>query len=456
MTALYVRVSTAEQAKEGYSIDEQIERLSAYCKAMNWTVLRTYVDAGCSGGNTDRPELQNLIRDIKAGLIRRVVVYKLDRLSRSQKDTLELIEDVFLANGCDFVSLSENFDTGTPFGRAMIGILAVFAQLEREQIKERMNLGRTGRAKKGLYHGGGLPPVGYDYTDGELIINPFDAMQVREIYEMFLTGMPIRRICDNLEKRGLRHTHGKWIEATIRKVLSNDVYIGRVRFDGQSYQGTHDPIIDEETFHKAQRLLSDTKQSKASSQSSLLGGLLWCRQCGARYGVSCHTWHGKTYKYYACYSRSKAHRQMVRDPACQNKTYKMEDLDNIILSEIRKLSLEEIPESEQDTSRQAIIADQISKLESQKQRLMSLYSLGEFSVEELQALVTPINEQREKLQKEALSEDKTITAVEAQEAISSLEDILSRGNHDEARMVITALVDRIEIDGDDILIHWKF
>ena len=127
MIALYSRVSTAEQASEGYSIGEQQSRLQSYCDAMNFKPYTLYTDAGFSGGSTDRPALQDLIRDVKNGKIEKVVVYKLDRLSRSQKDTLELIEDVFLTNGCDFVSVTENFDTATPLGRAMIGILAVFA-----------------------------------------------------------------------------------------------------------------------------------------------------------------------------------------------------------------------------------------------------------------------------------------------------------------------------------------
>ena len=454
MTAIYIRVSTAEQAK-GYSIDEQVERLTSYCHAMNWSPIKPYVDAGSSGGNTDRPELQSMIRDIKAGLIHRVVVYKLDRLSRSQKDTLELIEDVFLAHGCDFVSLSENFDTGTPFGRAMIGILAVFAQLEREQIKERMNLGRTGRAKEGKYHGGGLPPVGYDYVDGELVINQFDAMQVKEIFEMFLSGMPIRRICDSLEERGLRHTHGRWIETTIRKVLSNDVYIGRIKFDGQSYQGTHQPIIDQETFERASRLLSERtdayRRNRTQDQSSLLGGLLWCKRCGARYAYHHHQSGNKSYTYYSCYSRTKMHRQMVRDPNCQNKHWKSKELDDIILAEIRKLTLEPI-QTKQETDRGTIITEQITKLDAQKNRLLSLYSLGEFSVEEIQRLVIPINEQRERLE----AEKKALSCDRALPIISSLGDIIDRGIPEEMRMMVTALISRIEIDGEDITIHWTF
>ena len=144
---LYVRVSTQEQAKEGYSIGEQLDRLRKYCEAKDWIIYREHTDPGYSGGSTDRPGLKALIKDVQSKRVDKIVVYKLDRLSRSQKDTLWLIEDVFLTNNVDFVSMTENFDTGTPFGRAMIGILSVFAQLEREQIKERTSLGRADRLR---------------------------------------------------------------------------------------------------------------------------------------------------------------------------------------------------------------------------------------------------------------------------------------------------------------------
>lgn len=184
--ALYPRVSTQEQALNGHSIDEQIERMNKYCEAMGWQVYKTYTDAGYSGANTDRPALKRMIKDIEAGKIDKVLVYKLDRLSRSQLDTLYLIEKVFLANNTDFVSMSENFDTSTPFGRAMIGILAVFAQLEREQIKERMMMGKEARAKKGHYHGSNCYPIGYDYIDGHLVPLEFEAIQIK----MILRCMP--------------------------------------------------------------------------------------------------------------------------------------------------------------------------------------------------------------------------------------------------------------------------
>ena len=133
--AIYVRVSTTSQAEEGYSIEEQKDKLEAYCKIKDWSVYKVYTDGGFSGSNTNRPAIEQLIKDAQKKKFDTVLVYKLDRLSRSQKDTLYLIEEVFIKNGIEFLSLQENFDTSTPFGKAMIGLLAVFAQLEREQIK---------------------------------------------------------------------------------------------------------------------------------------------------------------------------------------------------------------------------------------------------------------------------------------------------------------------------------
>ena len=128
--ALYVRVSTEAQAEEGYSIEAQKERLEAFCVARGIKNYEFYIDGAYSGSNIERPELYRLIEDVKSGKITHVIVYKLDRLSRSQRDTLYLIEDVFNPNSVDFISMEENFDTSSPIGRAMLGILSAFAQLE--------------------------------------------------------------------------------------------------------------------------------------------------------------------------------------------------------------------------------------------------------------------------------------------------------------------------------------
>ena len=147
--ACYIRVSTQEQAAHGFSVGEQETRLRKYCEAHEWTIAGVYEDPGFSGAYLDRPGIQKLIRDVDLGIFDTVLVWKLDRLSRSQKNTMYMIEDVFLKHNINFISMNENFDTSTPFGRAMVGILSVFAQLDRDQITQRMTMGRIGRAKAG-------------------------------------------------------------------------------------------------------------------------------------------------------------------------------------------------------------------------------------------------------------------------------------------------------------------
>ena len=145
----YVRVSTENQL-ENYSIEEQTVRIRSYCQAKGWHLLKIYTDGGYSGGNTNRPALQQMLFDIKQGKADAVVVYKLDRLSRSQKDTLNLIEDYMLAAGVDFISINENFDTSSPFGRAMIGILSVLRSWRRIRSLNVSPWGASGAVKRAI------------------------------------------------------------------------------------------------------------------------------------------------------------------------------------------------------------------------------------------------------------------------------------------------------------------
>lgn len=474
---LYIRVSTQEQANEGYSVGEQTERLKKYCEAMEWDIYKIYVDPGYSGGNTDRPGLQELIKDVSENDIDKVVVYKLDRLSRSQLDTLYLIEKVFLTNNTDFVSMSENFDTSTPFGRAMIGILAVFAQLEREQIKERMSMGKEARAKEGKWHGSGFEPIGYKYDPATdmLLIDDYEALQVREAYDLFLKGTPIRTIENIFLNKGYTHKHGTWSAKAIRRVLASKTNIGYIKHKENYYKGNQEPIIDDETFEQAQRLLADRaeqyKQSnvRPGAQTTFLGGLLYCKHCGGRYAKNMggSTKYGKIY-YYCCYSRNKKVRKMIKDPNCKNKNWRLEKLDEIILNEIRKLALD--PNYIHDIRKEKAIANdthnkveiinkEIKSISTQISRFMDLYGNETFTFEQVDEKVKPLNERKKKLEKEleSLNADSgELTEEETINIVKSFDEILERGDFDEIRLVIESLIYYIELDNEDVYIHWKF
>lgn len=474
---LYLRVSTQEQAKEGYSIGEQDERLKNYCKAMRWDILKIYVDPGYSGGDTNRPGLQDLIRDVEAGLIEKVVVYKLDRLSRSQLDTLYLIEKVFLANGADFVSMSENFDTATPFGRAMIGILAVFAQLEREQIKERMGMGKEARAKEGKWHGGSTEPIGFDYDPAteELNDNEYEIMQIKELADLFLKGTALRTIETMFKEKGYKHKHGSWDPKTMRRVLRNKLYIGLIKHGDNWYPGNHTRVFTDEKFNKINKLLDNRaeqyKQSgvKAGVQTTYLGGLLFCKHCGGKYAKN--TWpqrNGSRVTLYGCYSRTKKMKKMIKDPNCQNRYWKMDELDNLVFEEIRKLAMDpdyitkardEKEKYSNASDKIAILRKEIEKIDAQISRFMDLYGIGKFTIDQVSNKVDPLNEEKTKLEKEidALSPDTCeLTEEETIEIVKSFGDILDRGDFDEIRLTIETLIHKIVLDNDDVYIHWKF
>ena len=406
--AVYTRVSTQEQARDGYSIDEQIDRLTKYCEAMKWDIYKIYNDAGFSGATTDRPALQRIIKDIKKGKIDKVLVYKLDRLSRSQKDTLELIEDQFIANGVEFVSMSENFDTSTAFGRAMVGILAVFAQLEREQIKERMSMGREARAKEGKFHGSSKPPIGYDYIDGKLMTNEFEKMQIQMIYEMYVSGMGGLKIAKKMNESGYSTKYGNWRHQTITELIPKKTYIGYVQFNGEWYKGEHEAFITEELYDKAQLVLEQRKKEhkiniRTGKATTYLAGYLHCSCCGSKYGKRCKYYASKKYEYYSCYSRFQKNRTVAKSKNCQNKTWRMEELDNIIFDEIKKLALDpnyisEIKENSVPDDRTQVIEKEIVKLETQINRLLDLYTIGQIPVDTLQDRIHNLNEHKESLE----------------------------------------------------------
>lgn len=473
---LYVRVSTQEQAREGYSIGEQIDRLTKYCEAMGWTIVQVYTDPGYSGATMDRPGLSKLIEDVKNGLADKIVVYKLDRLSRSQLDTLFLIEKVLLENDTDFVSMNENFDTSTPFGRAMIGILAVFAQLEREQIKERMMMGKEARAKEGKFHGSNHIPIGYDYIDGLLTPNQFEKMQIIEAYQLAAAGMSPYKIASKLNDAGYSHKYGRWTDRSIRRILRTKTYIGYVKHANDWYKGIHEAYISKELYDEVQKILDTrTKQHteynrRCGKATSYLGGFLYCKKCGAKYGKNTTSYIGKTgkrqcYHRFVCNSRDGRKEYLVKDPNCKNKIWKESVLTELVFDEIRKLATDpdhiaRIQTEKLEDERPKLIQSEMQKLDDQVGRLMDLYTIGQMPVEILQDRIHGLTDQKAKLEAELekIAQENTakLTEAEAIELVETFGDILDRGDFDEIRSTIATLIEKIDIDEDRVEIHWNF
>lgn len=462
--ALYIRVSTLEQAQEGYSVGEQKERLIAYCKAKDWLIADIYVDGGYTGSNLKRPGIQKLISETDK--FEMVLVYKLDRLSRCQRDTLYLIEEVFRPNDVDFISMQESFDTSTPFGKAMIGLLAVFAQLEREQIKERTWMGRVARAKTGLYHGGGNIPIGYEYSDGKLVINPYEAEQVKKIYEWYLSGLSLKAITERLQNEGYTNKYSSYNSwSSVRNILGNETYTGRLHFGDIVVENAHEAIISDEQY-KAAQILRGKKQEMygpAFQSKHMLTGLMFCGKCGGRYYLR----NSGKYSYYACYSRTKQMQSMVKDPNCMNKIWKVQELDTVVDLKIRELlqspkMAAEIAEADRRktpvVSNNSNIEKRIRDIDKQISKLMELYQMDDIPAELLGEKINKLYGERTALQETLIpeAEPSAMPFDLVKELIADAAQIWDYADESQKHRILQSLITKIVITDDNVEIEWTF
>ena len=452
--AIYIRVSTQEQAKEGYSIEAQKEALINFCKAKQWNIYNIYIDGGYSGSNINRPALDRLLNELDK--IDIVLVYKLDRLSRSQKDTLYLIEEKFIKNNVDFVSMTESFDTGTPIGMMMVGILSTFAQFERENIKERITTGRIERAKEGYWVGTGRPPIGYDYVNGQLIVNEYEAMQVKEIFDMYLKGYGQIKIRNILHNKGYTTKYGSWLnssEHTIYRIITNQVYIGKVAFNSKYDDGNHKAIIDEEIFNKANNLL-DKRKGKSTKRKHLLTGLLICKKCNKRYTTD----KGNKYSYYICHNRKRGYKADVEK--CFNKIWRVEDLEKRVVDiikektkdeeSIRKAYNEMIKNRNQNNNE--VIEKRIKKIDNQINKLMDLYQFDKLPTHVISERIEKLYNEKKTLESQKVDtlENDFPTFEEVYEYMQRFNKIWDRLDRERKIAVLDDMIEAIYVDDDDI------
>ncbi len=433
-TALYLRVSTEAQADEGYSLAAQAEKLEAYCRMKGLADFRRYVDGGFSGSNLSRPAITELVEAIRGGAVERVVVYKLDRLSRSQKDTLYLIEDVFLPHGVDFVSINENIDTGSPYGRAMIGILSAFAQLERENIFLRTRMGMVERVKQGFWPGGGKTPFGYDYDQAKGILVPnADAPTVRAMYARYLAGQSTGHIAREL---GLPYEH------LVRQILLRESNTGVIVYRGQTYPGRHEPLVDRETFARVQRRLLRHDKPRASAGSKLLTGLLVCGHCGAK--MRYQKW-GEAGDKLVCYSRDKSKPHLVHDHNCPNRGIMAREVEQIVVRDLSRLAAQ--PASSPDC--RGAVEECRRALERSRRRLRRLYGL--FAEAEDDTLRDAISRERaacehaEQALRQAQQVEQCDTQDDARRALATVGACWDRLTDAEKQSLVRACVQKIVI-----------
>lgn len=448
--AIYIRVSTDAQREEGYSIEAQTEMLKAFCVTKQIKNYELYIDGGYTGSNMDRPELQRLIRDVKSGQVGAVIVYKLDRLSRSQKDTLYLIEDVFNPHNVDFVSMNESMDTSTPMGRLMLGILSAFAQLERENIRERTRMGMKERVKNGYWPGGGRIPFGYDYDKEQGILVPNkDAETVRKIYRLYLDGHSPDSIAKIV---GLKY------DRLAVQILTRKTNYGVIYYNGVEYQGRHEPIISKETYDKTMAYMRERSVTRVSGSEYLLTGLLECGKCGAK--MRYQKW-GKHDAKIVCYSQYNSKPYLVKDPNCNNKRLWASEVEQVVINDLFAFSLKQsdvAPDNSEEQTVLSMLHDQYEEVSRRLKKLYGLYSEGcdDILLETIREVQQNLKHIQERIDAEA---EKTAYSGEMQDihrTLSTIKDTWQYMTPAEKKKIVRSCVEKVVIDDDRVQVYYKF
>lgn len=431
---------------EGYSIDAQKELLVNFAKSKEYSSYKFYIDGGYSGKDLNRPAIQELMKDVENHEIDTVIVFKLDRISRSQRDTLYLIEEVFNKYNVGFISIRENFDTTSPFGKAMIGILSVFAQLERETILERTRLGLRKRAEAGLWRGGGKIPFPYDYDEkqGILVPNPEKVELLNKMITLYLGGSSFIQISNIV---GMD-------ESMVEKRILSRTNLGIIPYKGEEFEGQHEPVVSEELYNRIIKM-NKLRSKSRTARHYLLSGKIYCGKCGAKYRYQ--KWGKRLICY--CYSQQKSRPKFIKDPNCKNKRYDSFEIEDAVLENIFAMSLDEKMFEEKmltfNVNTVEELENRINKLSNQIENLLNYISLG-IAIKETSNKINVLEEERKKLKEQLKDEKEAQSQIEITKSmIKNLREVWNYMTFNEQRLIIEHLVEKIVIDDNKISIYYQ-
>ncbi len=389
--AVYTRKSSDEGLEQDFnSLHAQREAAESYIasqRSQGWECLpEQYDDGGFTGGNMERPALRRLLADIEAGLIDCVIVYKVDRLSRSLLDFARIVE-VFEQHGVSFVSVTQQFNTASSMGRLTMNVLLSFAQFEREIISERTRDKIAATRRKGLWSGG-HPILGYDIEHlpggNRLAVNEAEAKRVRRIFELYLECGSVSQTIRRLDEMGWktkawttrsgRAMGGRaFNKSLLFKLLTNVAYLGKVRHKEDVYDGQHEAIVDEDLFNRVARALKANRSADARGSSNkhgaLLKGLVHCKACGCamiHHYASDRTKSGtvKRYRYYVC---TRAQKRGWNE--CPGPSLPAEELERFVVDQLRSLGQDDDLMVEAVRRAQERLRESAEQLKAQQARL---------------------------------------------------------------------------------------
>lgn len=442
MNVAYLRVSTEAQT-EKYGLDMQKQKILDYCEQKGVVIDRWYIDGGYSGSKLERPEIQRLLDDAKDGDIKRVFIYKLDRMSRDVIDTLTLLYRVLPMYGVEVVSMTEDLRFENPMDKVTIGINAIIGQYEREMIMMRSKAGRKERARVGKWKGGGNVPFGYRYDRNDEMLHPVKEQVelVRQAYRLYISGYSCENIAKMLGFAG---------EPTVRSVLTKKTNIGLIEYKGEFFKGLHEPIIDEETFYRAQECMKKRHTNSHINNDNMLTGLCWCGICGAR--MRYQKW-GKYHKL-CCYSQYKTSKEyLVRDPNCNNERVFAYDVEAEVENCFKQFIIS-LDEEQEFVSNISIIEDSIKKCNAKIKKYYALYA--ENDSENLFDLIRE-EEQKLKSLKEQLVSEREKENKQSNSGVDEIKRIADgwgEMTNREKNRVLKTCVERITITGNDYSIRF--
>lgn len=465
-TGIYIRVSTEDQAKDGFSINAQKEKLTKYAEANDWKIFDYYIDDGISGKNLDgRPEVTRLLNDVESGRINNVLIYKLDRLTRSVRDLIYLIE-LFEKHNCTFNSQTEKIDTSNAVGRMFVKIIGIFAEFERENLAERVSFGYEQKTREGNYtNTNGV--YGYDYIIGEqkIIVNNEEKELVNRIYDLYIDGMSLWKIARLLNMERVKTKRGgNWCANTVKSILNNPLYIGKVRYGvannlkDRSFEvegNDVEPIIDKEKWNLARNIVETRKHYQVRrypSENTYFFHVLRCGECGGKMSARQQKQNGKIYITYSCNNKAKA--------CCKAEGFSHNNMEKAFinyLSNIEKMKpskeiieLKKINKNVNDEIES--INKKLQKFKEKRKVIREQYINDDLDINEFREINNEINdlekvelEKLEKLKIEKKDEKKLFTYDEVKDIVSDIKTNWIYLTNKEKQQFLERFVDVIKV-----------
>ncbi|WP_439874705.1 recombinase family protein [Bacillus mycoides] len=480
--ALYVRVSTEEQAEEGFSINGQIKLLEEFCEKNSYQIVKIYKDEGISGKSLDRPSLQKLLKGCESKQFDMIMVWKISRLSRKQLDFLTIVEHLE-RHDVSIFSYSENIDASTPAGKAMLQMMGSFAELERNMIVENVKMGMNQRAKEGEWNGGSV--LGYSSEDKKLVIKESEARLVRYIFNLYVSGKGYKAIANQLNHEGYKTKRNANFSITsIRTILKNPIYAGFIRFNqvenwsekrrkGKKSniiceKGKHEPIISMETWNKSQKILEQKshKPTKTFTGHFPLTTLLRCPRCG--HGMIGHkikkSRNSKEYlRYYQCGNyRNKG------SAVCNSNLIKADAVEQFVFQRLVEITskptvlksiVEKVNEKigvlkEPISNRLKYILEQYNHAEKNINKYLSIIEKSPNPPESIINRITDLDEEKKALleQKEQLEHElskptiKEVSLEQLQNVLSTFAKILPQVAPEKQKDLLHTIINKITVN----------